>query len=381
MRYGSAQDFMRIPVLGLRAEASAIPPADPVVGQQWTDTSTDPAKFKWWDGSKWVAADGTSIPPNSVTNSHINANAAIALSKLATDPLERTNHTGTQPASTIDDFNAQVRTNRLDQLANPTLNVDFNGVRATNLAMPVAATDAANKAYVDNARAGINVKDPVRVVAGGNINLSSPGGTIDGVTLNEGDRFLAAAQNVGTQNGIYVFHGGTTAATRATDADSPGTVVDGSMLAVADGTSAGHQYIQVVASSGAPGSWTQEWIVFTMGGQTYTAGNGLVIDGTEFSLAGPVSVANGGTGAATPLQARTNLGAAAKFAADLGSLAAGVTLTVNHGLETTDVVVSFKTTDTGRSIDFDWATTGANTIAVYPDISFSAGSVRAVVIG
>ena len=46
-----------------------------------------------------MIADGT------IVNADINASAAIALSKLATDPLARANHTGTQLASTISDFN------------------------------------------------------------------------------------------------------------------------------------------------------------------------------------------------------------------------------------------------------------------------------------
>jgi hypothetical protein len=380
-RFGSAQDFMQIPVRQFRAETSAVPPSDPVAGQLWTDTSVNPAKVRWWDGTKWVAADGTSIPAGYITDTHISSTAAIALSKLATDPLARANHTGVQPSSTISDFDARVRTSRLDQLAAPTQNLDINGVRLTNVATPVAASDAANKSYVDNARAGLSVKDPVRVVAQGNVNLNSPGTTVDGIALNGGDRFLASRQNTGIQNGIYVYTGASSAATRATDADSAGEVVDGSMLAVAEGTDAGRQYIQTVTASGAPGSWTQDWVVFTMGGQTYTAGNGLSISGTEFSLAAPVSIANGGTGASTAVAARSNLGALTKYAADLGSVSAGVSYSINHGLNSTDVGVWFKTTADNRVIDIDWASTGANTISAYADVSFAAGSLRVVVVG
>ena len=47
----------------------------------------------------------TMIADGTIVNADINASAAIALSKLATDPLARANHTGTQLASTISDFN------------------------------------------------------------------------------------------------------------------------------------------------------------------------------------------------------------------------------------------------------------------------------------
>lgn len=381
MRYGSAQDFLQIPVRGLRPEASSTPPANPGVGQLWTDTSTNPGKVKWWDGTTWVAADGTSIPTGYISDVLISPTANIALSKLAVDPLARANHTGVQPASTISDFDTQVRTNRLDQLASPTANVDINGVRLTNLSTPTAPGDAANKSYVDNARAGISVKDPVRVVASGNVNLNSPGSTIDGVALDQDDRFLAPEQNTGTQNGIYVYNGASSAATRASDADDTGEIVDGSMVAVAEGTSAGYQYIQTVTASGAPGSWTQDWSVFAIGGQTYTAGNGLTITGTTFSLDAPVSVVNGGTGAATAVDARISLGALTRYAADLGALSAGVGYTLTHNLNTLDVGVWLRTTADGRVIDIDWAPTGVNTIALYPDLSFNAGTLRAVVVG
>lgn len=381
MRYGSAQNFMNVPLRNVRIEVSATAPADPQVGQIWSDTSVTPAKVKWWDGTKWVAADGTSIPNGYITDAMINPTANIQLSKLAVDPLARANHTGSQTASTISDFDTQVRTSRLDQMAAPTQNVDVNGVRFTNLSAPVAPGDAANKAYVDNARAGISVKDPVRVVAQGNINISTPGANIDGVPMNTGDRVLLVAQNNGTQNGIWVWNGPSTAMSMPADADSAGDIPDGAVVAVAEGTSANYQYMQEAASGGVPGSWTQSWLVFAIGGQTYTAGNGLSITGTEFSLIAPVTIANGGTGAATALAARANLGALTKASADLGALTAGVTYTYNHGLNTTDLGVWFKTTDDSRVIDLDWATTGANTLAVYPDITFAAGAVRAVVVG
>jgi hypothetical protein len=86
---------------------------------------------------------------NSIVNADINASAAIALSKLATDPLARANHTGTQTASTISDFDTQVRTNRLDQMAAPTGSVSLNSQKITNLATPTTSTDASTKAYVD----------------------------------------------------------------------------------------------------------------------------------------------------------------------------------------------------------------------------------------
>lgn len=48
------------------------------------------------------------IVDGTIVNGDISGSAAIVLSKLATDPLARANHTGTQTASTISDFSTAV---------------------------------------------------------------------------------------------------------------------------------------------------------------------------------------------------------------------------------------------------------------------------------
>ncbi len=381
MKYGSTQDFLSIPLLNVRPHVGAVPPANPQSGQLWTDTSVTPAVLRWHDGTQWIAANGTSIPAGYITDSLISPTANIALSKLAVNPLSRANHTGTQLAATISDFDTQVRTSRLDQLAAPTTSVDLNGQRLSNLANPVGNADAANKAYVDNSRAGISVKDPVRVVATANVNLSAPGTTIDGVTMAAGNRFLAPSQNTGTENGLYVWNGSGTAATRTSDADAAGEVFDGSMVAVAEGSRAGYQYIQTATASGAPGTWTQTWVVFQTGGQTYTAGNGLVLSGTSFSLDAPVSVANGGTGATTAAAARSQLGSIGRYVETLPALTAGTGYTLTHNLGTADIGVFTRTTSDNRVIQLDWTAASNTTATINADVSFAAGAIRAVVLG
>ena len=118
----------------------------------------------------------TSIATGVIVNADVNASAAIAATKiagtaitaadtgtvtntmlagsidngkLATDPLARANHTGTQLAATVSDFDTQVRTFRLDQMAAPTGSFSMNSQKITNLATPTSNTDASTKAYVD----------------------------------------------------------------------------------------------------------------------------------------------------------------------------------------------------------------------------------------
>jgi hypothetical protein len=77
------------------------------------------------------------------------ANGTITAAKLVADPFARANHTGTQTANTVSDFDTQVRTSRLDQMAAPTGSLSLNSQKITNLATPTSNTDASTKAYVD----------------------------------------------------------------------------------------------------------------------------------------------------------------------------------------------------------------------------------------
>lgn len=154
----------------------------------------------------------------------------------------RTNHTGTQLASTISDFDTQVRTNRLDQMAAPTNPVPIGGQKLTGVGDPTVAQDAATKAYVDAQMAGLSsgqiLKGSVRVVAKTNIVLATPGATIDGATMVSGDIVLLAGQSTGSQNGPYVWTGAAAALTRATNWDSQAKAVVGSYWIIREGTEA-----------------------------------------------------------------------------------------------------------------------------------------------
>jgi hypothetical protein len=103
------------------------------------------AKTKLDLGGTITSAD---LVDGTIVNADINASAAIALSKLAVDPLARANHTGTQTASTISDFDTQVRTSRLDQMAAPTAAVSINSQKITNLANPTDNGDAVSLGYL-----------------------------------------------------------------------------------------------------------------------------------------------------------------------------------------------------------------------------------------
>lgn len=393
-KFAAAIDTQKIPIKGLVPEASGTAPSGPANGQMWVDTSGTPV-VKFFDGSGWIRTNGADIPNSTITDAKIAASANIALSKLATDPLARANHTGTQLAATISNFDTQVRTSRLDQMSAPTAAVSMNGQKITNGADPTLATDFATKAYVDNARAGIaGVKDPVRVAAQTNVTVATPGATIDGVTMVSGDRVLLPAQSTGTQNGIYVWNGAASAMTRATDADAAGEILDGTLVAVSEGTDAGKQYIQQATPSGAPGSWTMTWTVYNTAGNSYVAGAGLTMTGNTFDVVaadgsitvaadsitvGNVPLTKGGTGGTSAATARTNLVAVTAYAANAPALTAGVASNVTHSLGTTDVQVCVWELSGGARIYLDETVVDANTVSLKSDIAYGSNTLRVVV--
>lgn len=121
---------------------------------------------------------------------------------------------------------------------------DFGGVsRILNLLAPVAAEEPVRKADLEAAIEGLKHKDPCRVSTQSNINLASPGSTIDGVTMVSGDRVLVRVQTTTSQNGIYTFNGAASAMTRTLDANTAAEL-NNALTYVSAGTDAGNGFRQ-----------------------------------------------------------------------------------------------------------------------------------------
>ena len=139
--------------------------------------------------------------------------------------------------------------------------LDFNSAsRVTNLAAPSSSGDAATKSYVDSLVEGLAWKDSCRVATQSNINLSSPGATIDGVTMASQDRVLVRSQSTASQNGIYVWNGSSSAMTRSLDANTFAEL-EQAVTTVEEGTSAGTSYRQDQVN-GTIDSSTVTWQTF-----------------------------------------------------------------------------------------------------------------------
>lgn len=258
-----------------------------------------------------------------------------------TNAISRANHTGTQLASTISNFDTQVRTSRLDQMATPTNPVGFGSQRATGLSDPSSAQDAATKAYVDAQLSGLvsgqTPKGSVRVASTSNVNIATPGATIDGVTMATNDVVLLTGQSTGSQNGPYVYNGSAVAMTRAANWDTSGEAVLGSYWIVREGTKA-DQFALMSNDS------------FTLGTDTMTV---VFVSSTAAS--------------------------AAPYETDLGDGSA-TTFTITHNLGTKAVkVVVFRNASPYDEVDVYVSHATTNTVTVEPDEVWSSAQYHAVV--
>jgi hypothetical protein len=172
---------------------------------------------------------------------------------------------------------------------NGTGTVDVASHRITGLADPVNSTDAANKAYVDNAITGLDWKAAANLLATTNIALTGSTNTlvVDGHsalgTTHVGYRLLLTGQTTAADNGVYVYadNGTTYALTRATDADTYQELI-GSSVYIMEGVSyAKTGWVQTnhYLTSFAGQVWTQ-----FSGAGAYVAGNGLTLTGTTFDV-------------------------------------------------------------------------------------------------
>lgn len=386
-KFGSQIDTQKIPVLGLTPESNSSAPSSPVSGQLWWDTTN--SVLKYYNGSSWIRANGADIPNSTITDAKVAAGAAIALSKLATDPLARANHTGTQTASTISDFDAQVRTSRLDQMAAPTSAVSMGSQRITNLAAPTTGSDAARLSDVQNAQAGIDVKPSVRAASTGNVNTASAPTTLDGVTLSNGDRVLLKNQSTASQNGLWVFNGGGSALTRTDD-----TINANTFVFVEEGsTQADTAWMVTTDGAITIGTTSITWAQFGAA-TSYQAGNGLTLTGNTIDVVaadgsitvnadsitvGNVPLTKGGTGGTTAATGRANLAAVTSYAANVGALTAGSALNITHSLGTKDVQVAVWEVTAGTRVFLDETIVDTNTISLKADIAYSSGFLRVVV--
>lgn len=214
--------------------------------------------------------------------------------------------------------------------------LDFNSVsKIVNLPTPTSAGDAVNKAYVDSAVEGLAWKDNVRVRTSSNTNLSSPGATLDGVTMVEGDRVLVSGQTNLEENGIYVWNGAALPMSRTSDA-STFEELEQAVVTVTEGTSAGTSFRQEEVG----GVLDTDSIVWGLFGATVPPANEATQGIAEEASQAEVDAETlGGPYFVSPEKLGAWDGKVGRYAVDIGD-GTETQYTVTHNLNSRDVAVT-----------------------------------------
>lgn len=169
---------------------------------------------------------------------------------------------------------------------------------------PVSALQLATKQYVDAVAEGLHIHascaaaTPATLASitggsvtynngtagvGATLTLSNALSVLDGYTLLNGDRVLVKDEAAQANNGIYTWATGGTVLTRATDFDTAAEIASGDFTFITYGTLyASTGWVQTTAVT-TVGTDPIVWAQFT-GAGTYTAGTGLTLTGTQFSI-------------------------------------------------------------------------------------------------
>lgn len=358
-KFLTSVDLNKNELQNARIQNLATAPVSPVLGQLYFDTTSNAEYI--WNGTAWRPTDASKLTDNSVP-----------LSALATDPLARANHTGTQSAITISDLATTVQAYSLDQFASPTAAVSMNSQNITGLADPVNPQDAATKAYADAAAAGIDAKASCRVGTTGNISLTGLQ-TVDGVALSAGDRVLVNAQTNASENGIYVAAVG--AWPRATDCDSSAEYTSQAFVFIEEGTTlGGSQWKVSTTGTIVVGTTNVTWAQFSATA-SFTAGDGLVQVGNTISVgAGTgISVAGSAVSVDTALVARKHT--------ELIGDGTSTSIAVTHSFGNQWVNAQVYEVSSSAQVECDIVATSANTTTFSFAVAPATNAIRVVITG
>ena len=250
---------------------------------------------------------------------------------------------------------------------------------------PTSALQLATKQYVDAVAEGLHVHASCAAATPGTL-ASITGGTVtynngtagvgatltlsvaltvlDGYTLVNGDRVLVKNEVAQANNGIYTWATGGTVLTRATDFDTAAEIASGDFTFVSNGTlynSTGWVQTDPVVTVGtSPIIWVQ-----FSGAGAYTAGTGLTLAGTQFSITNTaVTATSYGSASAVPtftVNAQGQLTAASNTTISIPASAINTTIP-NSGLTNSAITINGSAVSLGGSVTVTATASNALTI-------------------
>jgi hypothetical protein len=387
-------------------------------GNQTFYAIVDATSGDWEVGVGTYTASGTTLSRTTVVSSS-NAGSLVNFGAGSKDVFV------TYPSSRavyLDAAGSAVSVLDIGTLGTSTANITTANITAGTVSTtPASANDLVNKTYVDTlAASGIHFHQPVRVEAPINLNATYNNGTagvgatltnagtqaalvVDGVAVSVADRVLVYQQTTQTQNGIYVVtnvgSGSTNwILTRSSDADtyvinSAAGLSEGSTVFVQQGaTGAGETYTCNTTGVITFGT-TNITFAQISSAQIYSAGTGLTLSGTQFSITNTGTAGTYGDAATVPVITTNAQGQVTSVtptaititgAAVSGNIA-GQAGSVANALTAGTFLTSGGTFDGSAARTFAVDATDANTASkvVARDASgnFSAGTITATLSG
>ena len=226
----------------------------------------------------------------------VDANGVGTFGSIITPSVTGTTGNLTLTAGSSDDY-VEIRPTGTGQ-------VHVGGFKIESLGTPTASTDAATKQYVDDLAQGLAIQAPAIVASTGTLATMSGGtvtydnGTagvgatltisgstltaIDGVTLSTDDRIVIKDESTSAHNGIYTYTS-STVLTRATDFDTPTEMAGGDFVFIQQGTIYNDTGWVMTDPVTTVGTSDVTFVQFS-GAGSFTAGAGLTLTGTEFSV-------------------------------------------------------------------------------------------------
>jgi hypothetical protein len=256
--------------------------------------------------------------------------------------------------------------------------LDFGSVaRITNLPDAQAAQEPATLGQLNAVKENLAWKDDVRVASTANVNIASPGATIDGIALSNGDRVLLKDQTTASENGIYIWNGATVPMTRAMDAQA-GADFNSAVVGVDEGTVNGGSTWRQTQTGINVGTTAILWTSFgsaTPDATTSTKGK------AQLATQADVDAGADTTKIVTPATLSNWAGRLRKAAATIGDGSA-TQIDVSHNLNTRDVHVEIRYNSGNYDfVDCAVSLPDANTARLNFAAAPAANSLRVIVIG